>query len=289
MAPFYSPPGISLNGTQVLGLAIQGNGAVTDINSGVGTIGVNGFNVSNGTLTIDNPTMLNLSGSGQVLTLGALAPSVVQVSTFAQGYGGQTASLTNPPAIGNIVLAFAFADNGNYGFTGAPWTEITTNAGGMTAAYCVCNAENQSTIQHLNVNTGDNFSIVFALVEVENAGPVVNGDFINATGSISGSVYESAAQTMATSNLILMLLGAQQNSGPTATLSTPTPAGASIVQSIVQTPIITVQAALLSFVGDGASHAMSITSSDALTAGAAALMVSIPYMSANITANLAIT
>ena len=91
------------------------------------TLSANGLSITNGTITISNPSMLTVSGAGGVLTQGAPSPSLVpgQIVSGATG-GALTLTLPLSPSFGNLLL---FGTSWNLASTSigtSGWTQIST-------------------------------------------------------------------------------------------------------------------------------------------------------------------
>jgi len=104
--PFYNlPASLQVNGTSQTSIELTGAG----VNVAGGTVSVPGITISNGTLSIAT-SLLNLSGTGQTLTLGASPPAIVQSKFFTQ-QGGNLA-LLNPVSTNNVLVFVTFFGNG---------------------------------------------------------------------------------------------------------------------------------------------------------------------------------
>ena len=193
--PFYGQAGIILNGTQVSSLVISGNGAVV---SG-GSVEINGFNVTDGMTTINNPTVLNLSGSAQQLSASRSPAQIVwtKAQTFTSS-GNDRFDFGKVTSAGNILLFFYSSSQGSYMPAPLGWSVFAGSSPNAGAYYKTSTGDSYTNFSGQN---GQNTSISF--VEVEGG----NGNTMSLSSSsvtvAGGTFTASASPSVPVSGLLI--------------------------------------------------------------------------------------
>jgi hypothetical protein len=139
--PFYNlSGGLQINGTQQTAITLEGAGVT--VNGDV--ISIPGVTFSNGTLAIES-SLLQLSGTGQTLTLGATAPAIVQSKFFTQQEGNL--ALLNAVSTNNVLVFVTFFGNGPVAMPNT-WTQAAYANSGQLQGY---------VLWHNPQNAADNF------------------------------------------------------------------------------------------------------------------------------------
>lgn len=218
-----TPTGISAgvtvqqNGTAVVTnantLNVTGAGATVTSVGGVPTInvpGAAGVSVTNGTLTVNPATILEI-GSGLTMQAVGAMPTIVQSISGRNGSSGASLALANPVTPGNYLVSIVLGINN---VSGLP---LLNSSGSSFTRAAVYGAIATSTVSPAITGIG-----IIYIAEIAGVASIVTGSTgINA----SGTTYSFGVTQP--NNYSLLLFGAPSGGG--LVVSSPLPAGTSLI------------------------------------------------------------